>query len=57
METSFKFIRKEHEDRTKVIKVDCNELVKNSKVIIEQIEKLKLRIDNVEETMGVYTAK
>lgn len=57
MDSSLKFILKEHEDRTSVIKLDCNEVGKNSKGIIEQIEKLKLRVDNIEETMGVYTAK
>lgn len=53
----FRFTRKEHEDRTAAARKDCNDLVNSSRMIIDQVESLHKRIDILEETMGVYSAK
>jgi len=43
----FKFTRKENEDRTAALKKDCNELVLGSRAIIDQVENLRQRLDNL----------
>jgi hypothetical protein len=57
LEKYFKLSKKNDEDRSKALKVDCDRLRESSRALLAKMSELSTRMDNCETAMGIYSGK